>query len=51
MRSLFQTKITWQNDGYDVSPDAGRFVVDTISTDETPSPLSLVLNWTSELKK
>jgi len=51
LRTLFQTKITWQNDGYDVSPDATRFVVDTISTDETPAPLSLVLNWTSELKK
>ena len=51
LRSLFQTKIVWQNDGYDVSSDGSRFVVDTISTDETPSPLSLVLNWTSELRK
>ena len=51
LRTLFQTKITWLNDGFDVSPDASRFVVDTMSTDETPAPLSLVLNWTSELKK
>jgi len=49
--ALFQSKITWLNDGLDVSPGESRFVVDTISTDETPAPLSLVLNWTSELKK
>jgi Tol biopolymer transport system component len=51
LRTLWQTKITWFNDSYDVSPDASKFVVDTISTDETPEPLSLVTNWASELKK
>jgi hypothetical protein len=41
----------WFNDSYDVSPDASRFVVDTMSTDETPAPISLVLKWASELEK
>jgi eukaryotic-like serine/threonine-protein kinase len=51
IRTLWQTKITWFSDTFDVSADASRFVVDTMSTDETPAPLSLVTNWTSELKK
>ncbi|MGA2855793.1 MAG: protein kinase [Candidatus Sulfotelmatobacter sp.] len=51
LRTLFQTKISWFNDTYDVSPDASRFVVDSLSTDETPAPISLVLNWASELRK
>jgi len=51
LRTLWQTKITWFNDSFDVSPDASRFVVDTMSTDETPAPLSLITNWTWELKK
>jgi hypothetical protein len=51
LRTLWQTKITWFNDSFDVSPDASKFVLDTMSTDETPAPLSLVTNWTSELKR
>jgi Tol biopolymer transport system component len=51
LRSLWQMKFSSFNDSFDVSPDATRFVVDTLSTDETPAPLSLVLNWTAELKK
>jgi hypothetical protein len=39
------------NDTFDVSLGGSRFVVDTMSTEETPVPLSLVTNWTSELKK
>ena len=51
LRTVLQTKIVWLNDTFDVSPDASRFVVDTMSTDETPAPLSLVTNWAAELKK
>jgi hypothetical protein len=39
------------NDTFDVSLDGSRFVVDTMSTEETPVPRSPVTNWTSELKK
>jgi len=51
LRTLWQMKFSLFNDTFDVTPDASRFVVDTLSTDETPAPLSLVLNWASELKK
>jgi len=36
---------------YDVTRDGSRFVVDSVITDETSSPLNLVVNWTAELKK
>ena len=51
LRTLWQTRIGAFNDTFDVSPDGSRFVVDTMSTDETHGPLSLVTNWTAELKK
>lgn len=35
---------------YDVTRDGTRFVVDSVITDESATPLSLVLNWTAELK-
>jgi hypothetical protein len=51
LRTLWQTKISLFNDTFDVTPDGSRFVVDTMSTDETPAPLSLITSWTSELRK
>ena len=36
---------------YDVSRDGSQFVVDSLDADQTSSPLSLVVNWTAELKK
>ncbi|HEV1996401.1 MAG TPA: hypothetical protein VGR03_18850, partial [Candidatus Acidoferrum sp.] len=36
---------------YDVTQDGSRFVVDSVITDESSAPLSLVVNWTAELKK
>jgi Tol biopolymer transport system component len=36
---------------YDVTRDGGRFVADSVITDETSAPLNLVVNWTAELKK
>ena len=51
VRTLFQTKAINPNDSYDAFPDGKRFLVDTVTTEETPTPLSLVLNWPAELKK
>jgi len=51
LRTLFQTKATAPTGSFDVFPDGKKFLFDTISTVETPTPLSLVLNWTVELKK
>jgi hypothetical protein len=34
-----------------VFPDGKKFLTNTINTEETPAPLSLVLNWTVELEK
>jgi Tol biopolymer transport system component len=50
-RPLFQTQATNFNDSYDPFPDEKKFLVDTVTTTETPAPLSLVLNWPAELKK
>jgi Tol biopolymer transport system component len=36
---------------YDVTRDGSRFVVDSVTTDETAAPLHLVMNWNAELKK
>src|SRR5262249_33556401 len=36
---------------YDVTHDGKRFVVDSVITDESPTPLNLVQNWAAELKK
>jgi len=36
---------------YDVSPDGQRFLISTTVEDLTASPLTVVLNWTSDLKK
>jgi Tol biopolymer transport system component len=49
-RILFPLKFGL-NATYDVFPDGKRFLVNTNVTDETPSPLSLVQNWTAELRK
>ncbi len=42
---------TYVNDSYDVFPDGKKFLLNNITTGETPAPLNLVLNWTAELKK
>ena len=51
IRALFPINATSGGDSYDVFPDGKRFLTNTINTEETPAPLSLVLNWTVELKK
>jgi eukaryotic-like serine/threonine-protein kinase len=54
LRTLFQTKassLSSLNDSYDAFPDGKKFLVSTVTSEETPTPLSLVFNWTAELKK
>jgi hypothetical protein len=36
---------------YDVSADGKKFLVNTEVTPQSPEPLTLVVNWTSPLKK
>ena len=36
---------------YDVSPDGQRFLVNTDISETTAPPLTVVLNWTQELKR
>jgi Tol biopolymer transport system component len=36
---------------YDVSPDGGRFVVNTRIEDSAPASITLVLNWMADLKR
>ena len=49
-RILFPLKFGL-NDTYDVFPDGKRFLVNANVTEETATPLSLVQNWTAELRK
>ena len=51
IRALFPINATSGGGSYDVFPDGKKFLTNTINTEETPAPLSLVLNWTEELKK
>jgi len=51
IRALFSINATTGADSYDVFPDGKKFLTNTVTTLETPAPLSLVLNWTAELKK
>jgi eukaryotic-like serine/threonine-protein kinase len=52
LRPLFETKaVPGTFDSFDVTPDGKEFLVNVVATEETPSPLSLVQNWTAELKK
>ena len=53
---LFQTRrrepvSTTDLFSYDVSSDGQRFLISTTVEDLTASPLTVVLNWTSDLKK
>jgi hypothetical protein len=50
LQTLFQTKTTTYND-FDLFRDGKPFLFNRVTTDETPTPLSLVQNWSAELKK
>jgi eukaryotic-like serine/threonine-protein kinase len=47
-RALFPLKAGFA--AYDAFPDGKKFLVDTITKEDTPTPLSLVSNWAAELK-
>ena len=49
-RALLPLKLTTADDSYDVFPDGKKFLLSTITKEETPTPLSLVYNWPAELK-
>jgi len=49
VRTMYLTPAGFGN--YDVTGDGSRFVLDSAVTDESSAPLSLVQNWTAELKK
>src|ERR1039458_1821867 len=48
---LMTSRETLHDKSTRVFPDGKKFLTNTINTEETPAPLSLVLNWTVELKK
>ncbi|MGA7291630.1 MAG: hypothetical protein WBW85_03725 [Terriglobales bacterium] len=47
----FAYKATSGSDSYDAFPDGKKFLTNNMNTEETPAPLSLVLNWSAELRK
>ena len=48
---LMTSRETLHDKSTRVFPDGKKFLTNPINTEETPAPLSLVLNWTVELKK
>ncbi len=49
-RSLFETRPYLVGDVFDVSVDTGRFLVNTLAGERSSAPLTLVTNWTADLK-
>ena len=50
--ALFKFNAVSGPDGpYAVSADAKKFVLNRLGTDSAPAPLTLVTNWTADLKK
>jgi hypothetical protein len=43
--------VTSQRFMYDASPDGQRFLVNTIRNQSVSEPITIVLNWTEELKR
>ena len=53
-QALFQTRITGARFSfvqYDVTPDGQRFLINSLPSENTAPPLTLVLNWNAQLKK
>lgn len=52
-RQLFQTNIKNLQQGlcYAATADGQRFLVNTYVQSNNPSPMTIVLNWTSDLKR
>ena len=52
VRALFETRPKGGlRYAYDVTGDGQRFLVNSVRDDPSPEPLTLVVNWTAELKK
>jgi hypothetical protein len=52
-RALFQTRVTGLSDvrnHYAVSKDGQRFLVNTLVEESASTPITVVLNWTAELR-
>jgi len=52
-KELFRTKIKYSARGatYGVSADGQRFLVNTLTEGDNPAQMTVVLNWTADLKK
>ena len=52
-KELFETRISGAGfrSGFDVTADGQRFLIITQIEEEKPSPISVVLNWTADLKR
>ena len=52
-RVLFETGLTtlYNLDQYDVTPDGEQFIVRVPLTEDTPTPITVVLNWAVELNE
>jgi hypothetical protein len=51
VRPLFGTLPAQQGRDFDLTADGQRFVVNTLVKDKETSPLTLVVNWTADLKR
>ena len=50
-QQLFQTSIkVSQSYPYAVTPDGGRFLINVTVEASNPAPMTIVLNWTNDLK-
>jgi hypothetical protein len=50
-KALFQTREIIGRYVYAVTPDGQRFLVNTPLEEASTSPITVVLNWTAELKR
>lgn len=49
---LFETRSRYTgNSAYDVTSDGQRFLINTVVSGQTSTPITVVINWTSDLKK
>ena len=51
VRPLFEARFVGPGYPYDVSPDGQRFLVSTPLEQTTPTPITVVVNWSTMLKK
>ncbi len=50
-QALFQTRAKVARSVYDVAPDGSKFVIATTLPEQNATPVTLVTNWSAELKK